>query len=430
MLLNPFHRYFYVLAYLVMLYVRPHEFTEEGWPVPVLSILLVTAFVLWFFRQEKKDFEAPQFPLMIALLLVAIASLIAVGWFGGAVKTLSDFAPVVLLFYVVATSVDSLERLYTTLKVLAFCCAAIAAHGIVQWLEGQAWSPALPIKGRITYLGFLNDPNDLSMALLMLLPSVMLLAGRAGFIMAWVFRAIAGAVVFNVYLSNSRGSILALGLMLFIYSVRRFGLWKSLIMAPILIAPVILLAPSRMAELDANESSAEGRIDAWYAGFLMLMRRPILGVGKNLFVDHHGLTAHNSYVLAAAEMGIVGYFIWFSILVLTWMMLKRISKVVIDYSDRSSENLRWQEVNVAARALWVGYLGGLVCAFFLSRTYVVVLYLHIALVVALFQMGRKMRPDDLPAVSMKQHFGRLLIGSIASLIGLAVVTKVLLILAG
>jgi putative inorganic carbon (hco3(-)) transporter len=426
MLLNPFHRYFYVLAYLVMLYVRPHEFTEEGWPVPALTVLLVMAFVLWFFRQAHKDFEAPQFPLMVALLVVAVASVMATGWFGGAWKTFSDFAPVVMLYFVVATSVDSLERLYATLKVLAFCCAAIAAHGVVQWLEGQAWSPALPIQGRITYLGFLNDPNDLSMALLMVLPAIMLLAGRAGFLMAWVYRAIAAAIVFNVYLSNSRGAILALGVMLFIYSMRRFGLGKSLLMVPILLTPVILLAPSRMADLDASEDSAEGRIEAWYEGFQMVMQHPILGVGKGLFVDHHTLTAHNSYVLAVAEMGVLGYFVWFCILVTTWMMLRRIGAVPIDHSDTSAEAQRWIDVNVAARALWVGFIGGLVCAFFLSRTYVVVLYLHVALVVGLFQMGRKMRPNELQAVQMKPYLLRLLIGAIGSIIGLWIVTKVLL----
>ncbi len=42
--------------------------------------------------------------------------------------------------------------------------------------------------------------------------------------------------------------------------------------------------------------------------------RPIFGVGYDMFMDALPQTAHNSYVLAAAELGIVGLFCWIGLL--------------------------------------------------------------------------------------------------------------------
>lgn len=430
MLLNPFNRFFYLLAYLAVLFVRPHEFGDSPWSFPVVSGLLGVSLLLWLFLQDKR-MEAPQFKLMPLILLMCVVSVVfAKAWFGGGWVAFTEFAPVVVLFYIVATSVTDFKRLYAVFTVMALSAAAICAHGVVQFLDGRAWSPAVPIQGRITYLGFLNDPNDLSMFLLMVLPLVLLLARRSGFLMTWVYRGIAAGMLYNVYLCNSRGSVLALGVMLLMWGVRRYGWWKSLVVVPIFLIPLVALAPSRMAEMDASEDSAEGRIEAWYEGFQMMRDRPLLGVGKSQFDDIHGLTAHNSYILAAAELGFIGYFFWLANLLFTWMMLRRIDALAPDPKDTSDAATHWSQLHAASRALWVGYVGGLVCAFFLSRSYVVGLYLHIALVVALYQMGRLARPNDLPAFKLSAYLGRLFIFAAISLFGLWLVTRILLAFTG
>ena len=40
-------------------------------------------------------------------------------------------------------------------------------------------------------------------------------------------------------------------------------------------------------------------------------------MGITQFVDHHFITAHNSYLLAVAEMGLPGQFLWLSTLYLS-----------------------------------------------------------------------------------------------------------------
>ena len=48
----------------------------------------------------------------------------------------------------------------------------------------------------------------------------------------------------------------------------------------------------------------------WGAGLQMLKSHPLFGVGFGNFADHAGLTAHNSIVVCAAELGLFGLYFW------------------------------------------------------------------------------------------------------------------------
>lgn len=422
---NPTQPYFYLLAYLTILYIRPHEFVPGFMGLPILPILLLSAFLFWLLRQTKK-FEAPQFWLLPVIMVLMALSVIFTGWLMGGVNVLSEFAPVVMLFYMVATSTDSLQRMRQIFLVLAACITVIAWHGIDQSAKGIGWTGAELSQGtRITYLGFLNDPNDLAMALVMVLPMTLHLARHLGRLMRLASYVAAGTVIYAVYLTNSRGSVLALGAMLFLYGVLRYGVVKSVIVLPILAAPLLALGPSRMSDMSADEASAEGRIEAWYEGVQLLIMRPLFGVGKGLFADHHGLTAHNSFVLAFAELGMIGYFFWLSNVFISWLMLQRIVLTPAAPGATAAESAQWELIREHARTLWYGYVGGLVSAFFLSRSYVVILYLHIALIVAIYQLARAQRPDFAP-ITWSERKGQLLLLCIGSVFGLWLLTRVLL----
>ncbi|MFT3859339.1 MAG: O-antigen ligase family protein, partial [Aquabacterium sp.] len=188
----------------------------------------------------------------------------------------------------------------------------------------MGWTGAQMIEGRVTYLGFLNDPNDLSMAILMVLPMQVYLAHRAGLIMKLFWWCAAGLSLWAVKLTNSRGAILALAAMLMHHGVQRYGLIRSLLVAPFMLAPIIIFGPSRMNEISDDEESAEGRVESWFEGFHMLASHPLFGVGKGLFTEYNYLTAHNSYVLALAELGLIGYFVWLSGVFFSFMMAKMV----------------------------------------------------------------------------------------------------------
>ena len=49
----------------------------------------------------------------------------------------------------------------------------------------------------------------------------------------------------------------------------------------------------------------------------MWKQSPVFGVGQRQFIEHHYMTAHNSYVLSLAELGLIGMVLFISMLVLT-----------------------------------------------------------------------------------------------------------------
>ena len=149
------------------------------------------------------------------------------------------------------------------------------------------------------------------------------------------------------------------------------------------VAVPVLLASTRLAQIDANEASAEGRLDAWYEGIQLLLQYPLFGVGFSNLSDHNFLTAHNSLVLAMAELGIVGYTIWLAFVGYSGYMLYRLS-FALD-APQSAANPEVVRLEIAAsRALFAGSLGFAVGAFFLSQSYKYMLFLMCGLAVGRF----------------------------------------------
>lgn len=480
-MINPFQPLFFMLAYVAVLYVRPHEFLPAFMGLPILPVLLLTSVVLWLARQSK-DMSSPQFKLLPVQTFLMAWSVLLSGWVGGAIGTLTDFIPVVLLFYMLATTVDSVAKLRQVFFVMSVSMIIISLHTIDQAQEaneGIGWTGAQMIEGRATYLGFLNDPNDLSMAILMVLPMQVYLARRSGLILKLFWWAAAGLSLWAVKLTNSRGAILALGAMLMHHGIQRYGLVRSLLVAPVMLAPIVIFGPSRMNEISDDEESAEGRIESWFEGFHMLASHPLFGVGKGMFTEYNYLTAHNSYVLALAELGLIGYFVWLSGVFFSFLMAKivyegepkpekddgkkklpgspasktaaaqtaaagtqapspatnatkpvpamkpRLGQPAPPAVSEADNRAAWLEVHEAMRFLWFGFTAALVAIFFLSRSYVAILYIHMALITAMYQLARKYKPD-LPLLKFSEWWGRLLGLAIGSAFGLWLLTAILL----
>jgi putative inorganic carbon (hco3(-)) transporter len=113
-------------------------------------------------------------------------------------------------------------------------------------------------------------------------------------------------------------------------------------------------------------SGGMDRLAIWSDGMAFFKSSPLWGIGKGGFMERDDWTAHNSYLLCAAELGILGFFLWMSILVVTIMQLNRVSKVVADTNPALA---RWA---VAVKISLGGYL---FTSYFLSCTYSLPLFL-------------------------------------------------------
>ncbi|HMM68808.1 MAG TPA: O-antigen ligase family protein, partial [Dokdonella sp.] len=200
----------------------------------------------------------------------------------------------------------------------------LAIQGIQQVELGVGWTGVgLSRETRIQYVGIFNDPNDLGLLFIMALPMAMFLSARGGLLglrrLFW--GAGGGMLLYGIYLTSSRGALLALIAVVGVWIWRRRGVVTAMLLGAGALGGIMML-PSRMGEIDAGEASAAGRVDAWYSGLEMFIAHPLFGIGPGNFAENNfNLTAHNSLVLVLAETGYVGFTIWLAFVCYGFMMM-------------------------------------------------------------------------------------------------------------
>jgi len=416
--------YLCIAAYLLLVLVRPQEYpqlVDAG--IPMLPIALVLALLSWLASRQKR-FDEPQYLILPVFVLATSASIALNGWFGGAVEQFTLFAPSLVAFVVLANATTTPRRLRWIMVLFTASAALMAVHGVRQKEAGVGWT-GMPLvdDGRIQYLGIFSDPNDLAMLFVICLPMAVYLASRGGLLglrrLLWL--GVGLLLLYGIYLTNSRGGMLAVAAMLGTWLWMRRGPLSALAVAACGLVAMRLL-PSRLNELEVGEQSASGRVEAWYEGIQMFIGSPLYGVGTGNFTNHHYLTAHNSLVLVLAENGIIGFVLWFAFVgYCFWMMLRILRQAPVgsypgqpgewdDAGDEAPSAWRgemaaefdpewdaalveqWRQDRAVAAVLLVSLVGFAATAFFLSRSYVILLYLLAAVVVAHWTAVRERFP--------------------------------------
>lgn len=412
--------------YLFLVLVRPQEYPAmTGISIPFLSLTLMAAFAVWLMSRNKR-FDAPQYLLLVLFLLVTCLSMLFSGWAGGAALQFLYFYPAVIAFLLLANAVDTPERMEILMTVFVSCAVLLAAHGIEQAALGVGWTGMKTVEdGRIQYLGIFSDPNDLGMLFVLSVPMAIYLSSRGGMLglrrVFWL--AACAALLYGIFLTNSRGGMLAVVAMAGVYLwLRRGAVIAGTLGACALV--VLKMLPSRLNELDVQESSAAGRVDAWYEGFQMFLSNPVLGVGTHRFTEYHHLTAHNSLILVLAENGIIGFTIWIAFVGYGFLMMYRILRHEPELVDDEHAE-EWAKARAIAQVLMISLSGFFATAFFLSRSYIILLYLVAAIVVAHFSIVRDRFPEIEP-FRLSQDLLRWPIYSAIAVAGLYVVVRGLL----
>jgi O-antigen ligase len=440
--------FFAMMSYLLLVLIRPQDYPAlvDSFGVPLQPIMLLLAAIVWA-TAGRKDFEAPQYPVLLAFFLVLMVSHVFNGWIGGALEQFGKFAPVVLAFVVFANGLDRRERVLKVMAAFAISAAVLSLHGIEQKQLGVGWTGIGLSQGtRIQYVGIFNDPNDLGMLFVACVPMAAYLSSRGGLMglrrLFWLI--VVGILVYGVYLTDSRGSLLALLAVMGVYVWQTRGMFVAGTLGAAAVG-VLLALPSRFNEIDVEEASAQGRVDSWYEGMQMFQQHPLFGVGPDMYSDYHHLTAHNSFVLVLAETGIVGFTLWLAFVLYCFRMMwtgsrplgeltwERTAALEADgdaeaaLAELDAIEARIAEGRAIAMTLLLSLVGFFVCAFFLSRSYVVVLYLLAALVVAHYADMRREDPS-LRRFSLGDDLFLVPAIGLGGAIGLFVLVKVLLVM--
>lgn len=415
-------------TYTVLTLIRPQEWAFDAGSISLTQICIVGSLLLVPF--SRRNSISPPHVVCAALVLGTIMlSSVYNGWTGGAlVRGQEFFATAFAPFLLFSLLVTSVERHKVIVWTLIISAMFMISNGVSQLAseDGIGWAGSELIEGgRIRYLGFLHDPNDLGLFFVVSLACALGLreveTNRLWRILATLTLPV---LVYGIFLTQSRGALLALIMVFGVIGYYRFGIGR-LFTIGVLVSPLLLWVLLGYREISSEEQSAYGRVEAWYAGIQMFLESPLVGVGMHGFVDHHQLTAHNSFVLVLAELGLLGYVAWFTLLTTTMLATRLASRsdsrllaaLAKDVHLRNSQET--DQRKMLAAAYFLALIGFVATAFFLSRSYNTILYLVLGLSLANYRCAEEGR---LPIY----WYGIAVCGALLSIVFLFVVQRTLL----
>ena len=350
-----------IICLIIFILVRPQEFVLLLQRVPFLHLFTGLAVLGWVIDVRLRRLQpiaVPTLPLVIAFMVWAIVSTavsVPEQLLGKAVM----FAIIFALYTVIAHGVQKFRTFQIVAGTLVSACLFITVvcfhQGLAdkQCVAGQEGTDGsingkpdgrrcdmaeqclgpdaepgkeyrcehigmfgtYSVEERVRYRGELHDPNEVAMTIT---------AGALSLLIAFALRrrtAVGVAfcaigvilVVLTILMTKSRGGLISALLVPGVYMIRRYGLWAVVPAGAAGFAAMVLGSRGGMNA----DMSTELRYEAWATGLNMFKLHPLFGVGPEQFVEHHFLTAHNSFVLTLAELGFLGMFLFSSILYLS-----------------------------------------------------------------------------------------------------------------
>jgi O-antigen ligase len=311
-----------------VLLLRPGDMSPavEDVPFYLVSLALCTVLLLPELAAQLRVASLKAHPITICVLGAAGAAILSnlvKGNFSDTKATASDCMKFVMYYLLLIGCVNSSVRLRQFLIWNVFLIVVVCALGMLQYygyidvqaqpyVESQDYND--PVTGqpvvlsRLCSVGIFNNPNDLARVIIV---GIVLCLYCMGDKRQWLARFlwVVPIVIFCQALSMtaSRGGFLGLLAGIATLMVIRLGRTKSIFLGILLLPAIFYVFAGRITDIDTSEGTGQQRIQIWRDAFSEMHGSPIFGIGVGNIEDvTGGLLAHNSFVQAYAETGIVG----------------------------------------------------------------------------------------------------------------------------
>jgi putative inorganic carbon (HCO3(-)) transporter len=373
-----------LFVFTLLLYVRPNElFPEVFGDFSIMKIVAILTLIVYIAGKLGHGERLSIWPLEMSMLSVIILLGIVLTPIASSpdasIDLLTDtFFKVVVIFVLMINLVDTRKRLLSMMKLVVICGAGISAGSIEKFVEGKFTATVHGVGVRIEGAvgGIFGNPNDLAMALDLLLPLAIVLALTSKAAGRLFYSACAFILAIGVVVTFSRGGFLGLaaasGVLLW-----KLGRNNKLSTAMAALAACLVLAMSMPAgytdrlftiihtEQDTTNSAQE-RQGEFKQALELASRHLVIGIGMSNypFYSNHAIRAHNAYVEVAAELGVAGLIAYLILIFAPLRSLKRIERETAGTREPKKREMHFLSAGVHAAI--IGYV---VCALFSSSQY-------------------------------------------------------------
>jgi O-antigen ligase/polysaccharide polymerase Wzy-like membrane protein len=444
-----------IIGLMISIYMRPYEWNADLSKLPFLQVCCLVAvigFVIDLGIRRTRLISNPMTPFCVFLafwclitLAIAAPDLVATKWspifialtlfflISHGVQTVKAFTRLVLTIFALGLFVayvgadqglsdygchitppkDDPRRAFydgrscqamgdmKQEEAVTLCYQGPGAKNVTYGCEKPGMFNTSSIEGRVRYLGVLTDPNELALATSLALPiAFAFFEMKRSLTRLLLLLFGVGLVALEVVFTKSRGGQIVFAVVLGAYFVRKYGIRRGAIIAGVMVVPLVILG-GRSG--DSAEQSSLDRLQAAGAAIHLLIQYPIRGGGYTQFTEHHPLTAHNAYLLAAGELGWPGLLTFASIIYLCLKTTVSVLRFEFDEDDFEAANIK--SLAMAMLAVFAGIAIGV---FLLSWTYHFILWIHFGLAGSLYAVMKKKYPSFQVRFSWKE-FGAIFV---------------------
>jgi len=187
-------------------------------------------------------------------------------------------------------------------------------------------------RGRLVISGMKANPNWLGRILILPLAlAIAGLVGGRGMMQRALAVGCAASIGLGIFISMSRGAVIALITMLLVLLYRMRARWH-IVAIMVLLVMVTTLVPEQFYErmnavISGEDATGAGRTVIWWTALQGIERSGILGVGLNNFERFHeaGYSGHNIYLTALIEFGFPGLAMMLAAIASALLAVRRVS---------------------------------------------------------------------------------------------------------
>jgi putative inorganic carbon (HCO3(-)) transporter len=384
---------YFVLLLTIMVYlIRPAEWIPGlgfNWNMLLNGLGILIIFAKSLDKDSSANTDRTTLYLVWFVLAVFVSSL--TNFLPSTISIyFSQLISIIITFMLVQATINTPKEINRLILVFIITLLFICFQCYLQVNNGVNWGGLEPYSRgvlssrseetgiaqirefQVIWFGVFGDPNDLGMLLIAFLPFLV----NKSFLqptpklkkLFWISTLF--IIAYTIFLTNSRGTMVALILGISSFVIIKKKSVKALFTIAFFVMLVVLVGPSRLAEITSGDTSSMGRIYAWIEALYLFRMNPIFGIGAMQFLEYHFITTHNSFVLALAETGLLGFTAYLGIFIITVS-----TAIKVAYAEK--DEIRKMEII----ALTSGLIGIMAAIFFISRTYVLLPFLYIAILI-------------------------------------------------
>lgn len=314
-----------IFSYLIAIFIRPQDFLPFMLGFPIVDAIAGLTLLIGIIGLigQKRTISFPQNYFVVLFLLVVFLSNIVNNKSEAGIEQFIFYLKRSAIFFMFLLILNSSEQLKKTINFIIILIVFLAIQSIYQSRYGIGFAGQSLMPGyeevRVRWVGMWDGPNVLCLLFVLALPFTLEFTfGTYSILYRLINLFFTIILLYGVYLTNSRGGFVGFLSVIFFYLWTKFKDKKKAAVIGLFLSLVFttFFAPSRMANI-RGETSAHERTWIWEQGLNVLKEKPLLGVGKGQFHE----VAHNNFIQNITETGLIGIFIFVSLIYLSFKAL-------------------------------------------------------------------------------------------------------------